>query len=102
MSGAKGPTRRNRRTPAAQVGNVVALRAPVETTADIVASVRARHQQQEEDILARLRNLVAEATEIHRARARDCLPIGYAMDRPTLDEWIEIGQRMLGKKGLQA
>ena len=79
--------------------NVVALpRRPTETEA-IVAEVEARAKQQKDVISARLRELVAWGQAQHRERANELVQIGLQMDRPTLDNLIEIGQRMLGARG---
>jgi hypothetical protein len=87
-----------RRKPA-QVGNVVALRKQVETTEEIIASVRKRSRAQTGVFAARMQETLALLQERHRRHAQDqLLPIAYAMPRVTLDDWIEIGRRMLGGK----
>ncbi len=88
---------RTRPKPAVAAGNIVPLRAPIETTADIVADVQAKARLAKDKVRRSLANAIAALEEQHRARVHECLPIGFAMDRGTLDDWIEIGQRMLGK-----
>lgn len=47
----------------------------------------------------RMQELLAVTGQLHRERAEELVPIGFAMDRSMLDEFIEIGQRMLGSRG---
>ena len=99
MKGVVVPAERGRRVAAAQVGNVVPLHVPKETAEDIVRDVRARRLRQEEAVSAKLEELISALDQRHRKRAQELMPIGYAMDAPTLRDFIEIGRRMLGQKG---
>ena len=99
MSPAVVPIKRSCRKGPAQVGNVVPLHTRKETTEDIVTSVRDRTRRMEEQTLAALKGLVASLEQRHRRKAQELVPIGMAMDAPTLADFIEIGQRMLGQKG---
>ena len=83
-------------------GNVVPLRASTETPDDIVRDVQNRAAETERAILNQLNDLLATAQAQHRRRAQALLPIGYAMTRPALEQWLEIGQRMLGQRGNRA
>ena len=78
-----------------QVGNVVPLRPEPESTEDIVRNVEERRLTPENQILGMLEGLNAGLEVRHRERAQQCVPIGVAMTRATLDDWIEIGRRML-------
>ena len=95
MSVTVTPVRRSRRKLPTQIGNVVPLRPMRETTEDIVASVQARAKQQDEQVLAMLKDLTSSLEGRHRRRARECIPIAMAMSAPGLTDWIEIGRRML-------
>ena len=97
MTGSVVPVRR--RKPPAQVSNVVRLHAPKETTEDIVQSVQDRSRRMERQTLAILQQVVANLEQRHRCKAQELLPIGIAMDAPTLLDFIEIGRRMLGQGG---
>ena len=99
MTGAVVPARRTHRKSPAQVGNVVPLHAPKETTEAIVQSVQDRSRRLEKQTLATLQRVVANLEQRHRSRAQELLPIGIAMDAPTLLDFIEIGRRMLGQGG---
>ena len=99
MTGAVVPARHTRRKLPAQVGNVVPLHAPKETTEDIVQSVQDRSRRMEKQTLATLQRVVANLEQRHRCRAQELLPIGTAMDAPTLLDFFEIGRRMLAAKG---
>ena len=99
MTGALVPTRRRSRKPPEQVGKVVPLHPARQTTDEIVRDVRSRSRQVEQAISARLRSLLVEMERVHRSRAEECVPIGVAMDRRTLDDWIAIGQRLLEQGG---
>ncbi len=96
------PTPRKRRTLSPAAGsNVVALPARRTGTDAIVADVMGRSRRQEEEITRRLQECVAVFKARHRERANELLPIALKMDRPTLDNFIEIGQRMLaGRAGV--
>ena len=99
MTGSVVPVSGRRRKAPAQVGNVVPLHARKETSEEIVRAVRGRSMAQELEISRRLRETLTLLEERHRERAQECIPIGMTMDRPMLDDWIEIGQRMLGQQG---
>jgi hypothetical protein len=99
MNGAVVPTKRSRRKGPAQVGNVVPLRTGKATTEDIVREVQERSQRKSDEISAMLQDLNREMDVRHMERARELVPIGYAMCRPELDDLIEIGRRMLAAKG---
>ena len=90
-------TSRQRAKPAPS--NVVPLRARTETTEDIVRAVQGKSARVGQDITRQLQELVAFANAQHRTRAEALFPIGVEMNRDTLDDWIEIGQRMLAQQG---
>ena len=102
MSGDVVPIKRRRRKGPAQVGNVVPLRPAPETTADIVRDVRAQSKRKSDEVSAMLQDLNREMDVRHMERAKELVPIGYAMCRPELDDLIEIGRRMLAAKGGRA
>jgi hypothetical protein len=101
MTGAVVPIKRTRRKGPAQVGNVVPLHAKKGSTKteDIVREVQERSQRKSDDISAMLQDLNRQMDVRHMERAKELLPIGYAMCRPELDDLIEIGRRMLAAKG---
>ena len=100
MSGALVPVRRTRsRKPPVQVGKIVPLHVPKETTEDIVRDVRERTREVEKAITAKLQALVVAVEARHRERVQDCIPLGMAMDRTLLDDWITIGERLLQQQG---
>ncbi len=99
MSGEAISARRARRKAPVHVGNVVPLRPAPETTEDIERDVEERSRRKEAEIHGMLQAAVATLNVRHRKHAQQCASIGYSMDRPTLDNWIEIGRRMLGQKG---
>ena len=86
--------------PARSKPTVVYLREK-ETTESIVRDVQERSRRQSQEITDRLRSLTEMLEEQHREEAKKLLPIGYAMDRPTLDDFIEIGRRMAGLQQLK-
>ena len=99
MSATTTPARRTSRKAAVQVGNVVPLHAPKETTEDIMKSVQDRRTQAEERLLTRLEDVASALEQRHRRKAQELVAIGVAMDAPTLSDFIEIGRRLLGQKG---
>ena len=102
MSDALLPARRTRRNPPAQVGNVVFLHPAKEAEQDIIRCLQKRNRQRESQIAAGLSPAVATLDGRHREYAQECAALGYAMCRSTLDDWIEIGERMLAAQGRRA
>jgi hypothetical protein len=80
--------------------NVVALPKRPTGADAIVAEVMARSRRQTADITQRLRECVVLLEARHRERVNELCPIGLKMDRPTLDSFIEIGQRLLAGRGV--
>ncbi len=99
MSENVAPPRKRGALRAVPPSNVVALPKRPTGADAIVAEVLAKSQQQEEEISRRLRELVAITSANHRGRVNDLCPLGMAMTRPTLEKFIEIGQRLLAAGG---
>jgi hypothetical protein len=99
MSSAVVPVRRARRKGPAQIGDVAPVGPSKQTTEDIVNSVRDKSRKQAEKTSALLQDLCRITDQRHRKHAQKCVEIGYAMCRPELDDWIEIGERMLANGG---
>ncbi len=94
------PITRRRRKPAVQVGGVtVEAKLPADAQA-IVAAVRDKTQQQSADLTKRMQEMVALLRDRHREQAEKLVPIGVQMDRPMLDDFIEIGRRMLAGRAM--
>jgi hypothetical protein len=89
------------RKPAAQGGNVVPMpKRPTESEA-IVAAVTSASKRQSDALTQQMREVVAAMHVRHREHAQQLVAIGVRMDRPTLDDFIEIGWRLLAAKGLR-
>jgi hypothetical protein len=96
------PAPQNRRALSPAKGsNVFAL--PKRFTGDeaIVAEVMARSEQQNETLLQHMRELTVLLQAQHRKKANELLPIALRMDRQTLDNFIEVGRRMVGARAGQ-
>ena len=98
MSGVVSVRRTRSRKPPQQVGGVERRPAP-DTAADIVRDVRQCSQRADKAISEKLQALVVLAEACHRKRVEDCIPLGMAMDRTLLDDWISIGERLLQQQG---
>jgi hypothetical protein len=91
---------RRRRKPPAQVGGVVVeQKLPADAQA-IVAAVRDKSRQQSADLTKRMQETLVLMRQQHREQAEKLVPIGMQMDRPMLDDFIEIGRRMLAGRGM--
>ena len=90
------------RKPSVQTSNVVPMpRRPTETEA-IVATVTGESRRQRATISQGLREALDALEVRHRAHAQQLVGIGVQMDRPTLDDFIEVGRRLLAAKGARA
>jgi len=94
---ASAARRRTRRAPA-QLGNVVTLPKRLTGTDAIVAEVTGRSKWESESLLEQMRSLQVVLDARHRERANELVPIGVRMCRPMLDDFIEIGRRMLARE----
>jgi hypothetical protein len=63
-----------------------------------VAEVMARSKRQSDDLTRQMQDMLVRMDARHRERANELIPIAVKMDRPTLDNLIEIAQRMLGAR----
>ncbi len=94
------PTRR-KAAPPLPSSNVVPLRAPTKTTADIVRDVQARREQGQDRITALLDDLNAMMDRRReQAVQQRVLPIGRGLDGKDFADWVEIGEAMLAKRRL--
>ena len=75
--------------------NVIALPRRISSAEAIAADTLASSEMQESLLLGQMRELGALLKAQHRARAQELLPLALKMDRPMLDSFIEIGQRLL-------
>jgi hypothetical protein len=67
----------------------------------IVAEVLARSKQESDDLTRQMEDMLVRMDARHRERAKELIPIAVRMDTPTLDDLIEIAQRMLGARARQ-
>lgn len=89
---------RRPRTAPALPSNVVALPKRYTGTEAIVADVMGRKQREDAVMLQKLHELTIVLDARHRKRCNKLLPIALRMDRPMLDDLIEIGRRMLSER----
>ena len=83
----------------AVAGNVVPIRKPVLTPAEIEAEVIGRKRQHDAEMLAQLKSIRSLVSEQFERRVQEALPLGRRMTRATLDAWINMGQRLLANGG---
>ena len=96
------PEPQGRRSASTQVGGVTREpKLPTDAQA-IVAAVRGESQQQSADLSKLMREVADLAHARHCEHAKNLLPIGERMTRVMLDDYIEIGRRLLAGRGVRS
>jgi hypothetical protein len=84
-----------KRNDRAQTGNVVTLPKRPTGTEAIIAGVAARSKAQSDELCRMLDEVTAVLKARQREEANELIIIGMKMHRPMMDDFIEIGRRML-------
>ena len=85
--------------PPTPVTNVVTLPKRLTGADAIVAEVQARSKQQSESLIARMEEITTALRARQLERAKELIPLAMKMDRPMVDDLVEIAQRMLASRG---